>query len=97
PEAASGAIWFASAGAGDRLALAAHGDNLAEKFGAAIADAGDLDGDGWDDLVVGAPSDPSRGRDTGRVLVYRGGPASDGVADFVIRGFRRGEFFGAAV
>jgi hypothetical protein len=44
-------------------------------FGSALAGAGDVDGDGYADVVIGAPhADLS----TGRVYLYRGGP--DGLA-----------------
>ena len=48
-------------------------------FGATLAPAGDVDGDGFDDIVVGAPwwRDGDGPRE-GRVIVYRG--AADGIA-----------------
>jgi len=53
----------------------------AEWFGAAI-DAGDLDGDGCRDLLVGAPGADAGGVDRGRAYVFAG-PAPGGVcADF---------------
>lgn len=36
---------------------------------------GDLDGDGYADLVVGAPSADGAGADSGRLVLYRGGPS----------------------
>lgn len=44
-------------------------------FGRALASAGDVDGDGFGDVVVGAPLFRSR---TGAVYVYRGGPSGLG-------------------
>jgi hypothetical protein len=41
-------------------------------FGTSVASAGDIDGDGFADLVVGAPHAASS---TGRVYLYRGGPS----------------------
>jgi hypothetical protein len=49
----------------------------AVNFGHAIASAGDVDGDGYADFVVGAPSTD---RATGRVFVYHGGPSGSDVA-----------------
>jgi hypothetical protein len=40
-------------------------------FGAAVAGAGDLDGDGYDDLIVGMPGE---GDGVGAAVVYRGSP-----------------------
>ncbi|MEP7126265.1 MAG: FG-GAP-like repeat-containing protein [Byssovorax sp.] len=42
-------------------------------FGAAIASAGDLDGDGYGELVVGQPGFPAAGGE-GRAFVYPGSP-----------------------
>jgi hypothetical protein len=45
-------------------------DGAGGGFGGAVASAGDVDGDGYADLLVGAPGATSG---TGRVYVYRGG------------------------
>ncbi|HKB14683.1 MAG TPA: integrin alpha, partial [Planctomycetota bacterium] len=58
--ATGGALW------------AADGENLGDRFGAALARAGDLDGDGRSDLVVGAPGGDWGGFDSGRVYVVSG-------------------------
>jgi hypothetical protein len=50
-------------------------------FGTSMAGLGDVNGDGYDDLAVGAPSVA-----TGRVYLYFGGPAADTVPDLVIDG-----------
>lgn len=52
--------------------LGAAAESAGDQFGAAVASAGDVDGDGFADLLVGAP------RGAGRVYLFRGGP--DGVA-----------------
>ena len=42
-----------------------------DAFGSAVA-AGDFDGDGFDDLAIGAPGDAAGGRASGAVVVLRG-------------------------
>lgn len=57
-----------------------------DQFGVAVAIAGDVDGDGFADLVVGAPTDtsadtsttpPTVFADVGRAYLYFGGPGPD--------------------
>lgn len=59
-------------------------------FGRA-APAGDVNGDGHDDLIVGAPLDDSAGTDAGRAAVYSG---SDGSVLFQFNGAGAGDLFG---
>jgi hypothetical protein len=67
-------------------------------FGAAVSRAGDADGDGARDFVVGAPlEDPPAGANAGRAYFYRGGTAVDATADLVLAGTEAGAEFGAAV
>ncbi len=49
-----------------------HGDAADDRLGAAVAAAGDVDGDGFDDLVVGIPSDDDQGQNCGGVRVFSG-------------------------
>ncbi len=56
-----------------------------EGFGHAVADLGDLDGDGISEIGVGAPGHDGNGADCGRVLVYSGATFSvlhDLIGDF---------------
>jgi hypothetical protein len=46
-------------------------------YGAALA-AGDIDGDGFSDLLIGAPGDDTFSLDTGRVWLRRGSPTNLG-------------------
>ena len=41
-------------------------------LGAAVSGAGDVDGDGFDDVIAGAPIYPSMGEDGGRVYLFSG-------------------------
>jgi hypothetical protein len=68
-----------------------------ETFGDKLSGAGDLDADGFADVVLAsAPVDPDAGG--GHIYVYRGGSAMDGVADLVVPptpGWRLGGSVGA--
>jgi hypothetical protein len=97
PDAGAGNFSFASKPTAGVMEMGGAGSSPAEHFGASVIDAGDLNGDGLDDLAVGAPSDPSRGTDTGRVLIYWGGGRSSGQPALVLKGLRKGELFGASL
>lgn len=47
-----------------------------DRFGAALAGLGDVDGDGVPDFAVGAPLDDAAGQDAGAVFVYSGADLS---------------------
>ncbi len=64
-----------------------------DRFGAALADAGDLDQDGLSDLIVGSPRSAVYGDNAGNVRIYSG---SDGRLLREIQG-QPGSHFGSAV
>jgi hypothetical protein len=51
-----------------------------------VAFAGDVNGDGYDDLAVGAPGNDTGGAWAGQVHVYFGGPAPEATADVTFTG-----------
>ena len=68
-----------------------------DKFGRSLSDAGDLDNDGYDDILVGAPENQSQGSATGSSYAFFGGAQMDGRPDAVYPGCKRDEAFGASV
>jgi len=50
-------------------------DDPDSQFGQAVASAGDVNGDGYDDVIVGAPYLDAGQDSEGRVYVYHGGPS----------------------
>jgi hypothetical protein len=76
------------------------GNENAAHFGAAVAVALDVSGDGIDDLLVGAPDHNAGGganADRGQAYVYFGGATPDAVADVTISGGTNGGAFGSSV
>ena len=68
------------AGEWEGAAWALSGSLAAEHAGAAVAGLGDLDGDGYDDLLVGAPgADLGGGEGSGGAYVVQGPVTSDGL------------------
>jgi len=65
-------------------------NNTYDDLGRAVSSAGDINNDGYDDVLVGAPV-------LGRVYIYFGGPAMDNIADVVFREQTNFEAFGYSV
>ena len=53
------------------------GTNANDSFGAGVGAAGDLDADGYDDLLIGQPYSDTSGTDNGRAVVYFGGEGTN--------------------
>ncbi len=67
------------------------------QYGFSVASAGDVNADGYDDIIVGAPFDGTNVTDAGRALIYFGGPVVNYTADVVISGQTVGELLGSCV
>jgi hypothetical protein len=50
-----------------------HGENTDDESGTSIAAIGDTDGDGFDDVLIGAPFQDSAGTNAGAVYLLKGG------------------------
>jgi hypothetical protein len=77
----------------DRPAWVLSGHAPSEMFGS-DGTAGDLDGDGAPDLVIGTQYGAGREKESGNAYVYFGGPRFDTHADLVLRGEKAGDLFG---
>ncbi len=62
------------------------GTGLGDLFGSSVAGGGDLNGDGWPDLIICAAGDATGGANAGRAYVYFGGATLDTIPDFTYAG-----------
>ena len=64
-------------------------------FGHSVSFAGDMNKDGYDDLIVGAPNDDYDAH--GRAYIYFGGAEMDSIADVLIEGEESADMLGWSV
>lgn len=69
-------------------------DAAHDTFGRHVSTAGDVDGDGHADVMVGAPGNSAGGQGAGRAYVYSG---KDGHVLLTLTGERAGDAFGSSV
>ena len=71
-----------------------NGSSIGDSFGFSVSGAGDVDGDGFADLIVGAPNDNNNGQTSGSARVLSG---SDGSVLYNFDGDSAEDFFGISV
>ena len=63
-------------------------------FGSSVSSAGDLNGDGYTDVIIGANGDNSN---TGKTYIYFGGSSMNNVEDVTMTGEAVNNYFGSSV
>jgi hypothetical protein len=85
---------YVYSGRDGRVLLSLHGEARGDNFGEHVASAGDVDGDGHADIIVGAPNAGAGGKDAGRAYVFSG---KDAHVLLTLTGERSGDMFGSTV
>lgn len=98
---------FAVNGGDGSAGFIINGINATDQSGFAVSTAGDINGDGFDDLIIGAPQADPNIRDSGATYIVFGNDAGfaanfelsslDGTNGFVINGIDRNDKSGSAV
>ncbi|MBK8381481.1 MAG: FG-GAP repeat protein [Ignavibacteria bacterium] len=68
-----------------------------DQFGISVSSAGDVNGDGFSDVIAGAFGNDAGGTDAGRTYIYYGGSVMNNVADGIMTGTAAGDAFGYSV
>jgi hypothetical protein len=71
-----------------------NGDSASDEFGYSVSGAGDVNGDGFDDLIVGVPRDDNNGSNSGSARVFSG---ATGQVLYTFNGDFAGDEFGYSV
>jgi hypothetical protein len=79
-------VHFGGPGIDTNPPLALLGEAGDDWFGNSVASAGDVNGDGFPDLIVGAPYNDANGSAAGRAYIYFGGRPMNAVPDVVLQG-----------
>jgi hypothetical protein len=74
-----------------------NGQGNFDSFGNSVASAGDVNGDGYDDIIVGAYGYTSPNFNKGKAYIYFGGPAMDNTADVTMEGEAALHYFAISV
>ncbi|MBK6875343.1 MAG: FG-GAP repeat protein [Ignavibacteria bacterium] len=65
-----------------------------DQFGYSVSSAGDVNGDGYADLIVGAPFNDAGGLNAGRAYIYFGGSIINSGVDVILTGLAASDQFG---
>jgi hypothetical protein len=90
-------VYFGGPNLHERPDLVLNGEAAGDAFGYAVASAGDVNGDGFSDVIVGAYENSARGAGAGRAYVFFGSARPDAVPDLTLSGEAAGDRFGISV
>ncbi len=85
---------YVYSGKDGRVLLTLTAGSKDDAFGRHVSGAGDVNHDGYDDVLVGAPNNAAGGKDAGRAYLFSG---KDGRELAVWTGEREGDLFGSTV
>ena len=85
---------FVYSGRDGRVLLTLAGEKPTDDFGRHASGAGDVDRDGFSDVIVGAPANSASGKQAGRAYVFSG---KDGHILLTLSGEQPGDGFGSTV
>jgi len=85
-ELGSAYIYYGGAKMDGTVDVVIHGQHAYDHLGSCVDGIGDINHDGYDDVIVGAPGVDAIGSDLGEAFIYYGGSPMNNVSDLVIAG-----------
>jgi hypothetical protein len=90
-------LWLGGAGLRRSADFVFSAGNAGDHFGWSVAGVGDVNGDGYDDIAIGAPLNDAIGQEAGAVYLFFGGQNPDTVVDLTLHGEEADDRFGWSV
>ncbi|MBK8381484.1 MAG: FG-GAP repeat protein [Ignavibacteria bacterium] len=90
-------IYFGGSAMNNVADLIMTGEAAGDQFGSSVSSAGDVNGDGYSDVIVGAILNDAGGTGAGRAYIYFGGSSMNNVADLIMTGEAGSDQFGVSV
>ena len=89
-------IYFGGSSMNNTADVIMTGEAVSDYFGNSVATAGDVNGDGYSDIIVGVNANDAGGVNAGRAYIYFGGASMDNTADVIMTGAAAGDMFGGS-
>jgi len=90
-------VYFGGLSPDNQPDLSITGETSYDYFGYSVAVAGDVNSDGYSDVIIGAKGNDENGENTGKVYILYGGPSMDDIADATMLGESAFSYFGVSV
>ncbi|MBI2122525.1 MAG: FG-GAP repeat protein, partial [Candidatus Sungbacteria bacterium] len=90
-------VYFGGASMDNAIDINLTGVAASDQQGVSVAPAGDVNGDGYDDVIVGANLNDGNGASSGAAFVYFGGASMDNAIDVNLTGVAAGDQQGISV
>ncbi|MBK8552533.1 MAG: FG-GAP repeat protein, partial [Ignavibacteria bacterium] len=68
-----------------------------DEYGRSVSSAGDVNGDGFDDVIIGAPKNNAGGISSGRAYIFFGGTVINNSVDVILTGGAVNNYLGSSV